>query len=66
MKRKSSINKCFYEKNGQISFFGRDNLVFKTVNMPNKQKFINICKNFNLKKPIKKYFLSLTILEKNK
>ncbi len=66
MKKKNSIKQYIYELNGQISMFGHDNLTFKTVNMPKKQKFENICRNFNLKKPIKFFFLPLTVLEINK
>ena len=29
--------------------FGHDNLVFKTINMPKRQNFDNICKDFKLK-----------------
>ena len=60
------MKKYIYEINGQSLMFGRDNLKFKTVNMPNKQKFKNIFKNFNLKKPINNIFLRLTVLEINK
>ena len=63
IKRKSSINKIFYENNGQKSFFGRDNLFFKTVNMPKKQRFDNISKDFQLKKIIQNISLSLSIFE---
>ena len=66
MKKKNSIKKYIYEVNGQISMFGRDNLTFKTVNMSKKQKFQNIFRNFNLKKPIKNFFLPLTVFEINK
>ena len=47
---KDSILKQYYEANGQQEMFGRDNLQFKTVNHPNKHKFVNICQNFKLKK----------------
>ena len=30
--------------------FGRDNLIFKTVNLPKKQTFQNLCNNFKIKK----------------
>ena len=66
MRRKSSIDKYFYELKGQIPMFGRDNLVFKSVNMPKKQHFDNICKNFKLKKLIKKNNLFLEIFYINK
>ena len=53
IKRKSSIYKKLYEKNGQHTMFGYDNVHFKTVNLPKKQKFKNLCVNFGLKKLIK-------------
>lgn len=52
-----------YELNGQKSFFGRDNLSFKTVNMSKKQRLDNICKDFKLKKLIKNIYLPLTIIK---
>ena len=54
IKTKNSINIIHIESNGQQSFFGRDNIFFKTINMPKKQRFQNICCNFKLKKHIKK------------
>ena len=50
IRRKSSIYKKFYEINGQKMMFGHDNIHFKTINLPSKQKFINICNKFGLKK----------------
>ena len=50
IRRKSSIYKKLYELNGQTSMFGHDNLVFKTVNLPKTQRFIDLCPKFNLKK----------------
>ena len=50
IRNKYSFNKLYFEKIGQKSFFGRDNLSFKTVNMVKKQKYINICKIFKIKK----------------
>ncbi len=50
IRRKSSIFKKFYEINGQKSMFGYDNLHFKTVNLPKKQKYKKICSKFGLKK----------------
>ena len=60
IRRKSSIDKKNYELSGQLSFFGRDNLDFKTVNLAKGQKLINLCRVFKLKKIIlqKKIFLS--------
>ena len=66
IKRKSSLNKIFYEKNGQKSFFGRDNLSFKAVNMAKKQHYVNICRDFRLKKIIKKIILYLPVININK
>lgn len=62
MKKKSSIDKYIYELNGQISMFGHDNLSFKTINMPKKQRFNNICINFKLKKLINEINLFLPII----
>ena len=62
MKKNSSLNKYIYELNGQISMFGHDNLSFKTINMPKKQRFNNICINFKLKKLIKEINLFLPII----
>ena len=50
IRRKYSIYKKLFELHGQESMFGYDNLEFKTVNLPRKQKFGNICQKFNLKK----------------
>ena len=66
IKRQSSINKIIYENNGQKYFFGRDNLFFKSVNMPKKQRFTNLCKDFKLKKLIKNKFLPLKFLNIDK
>mgnify|MGYP006132884759 CR=1 FL=1 len=62
MKNKSSRDKYFYELSGQVSMFGRDNLAFKSINMPKKQHFDNICKNFKLKKLTKRVSLFLEII----
>ena len=43
---KNNKNNC----SDQISFFGYDNLHFKTVNLSARQKFKNLCPKFNLKK----------------
>ena len=40
------------ETSSQMSFFGYDNLPFKTVNLPKPQKFKNLCYKFNIKKII--------------
>ena len=49
IKRKSSINKKYYESIGQGLLFGHDNIHFKTVNLPKKQRLVNLCKNFSIK-----------------
>ena len=61
IRRKSSIDKKNYELSGQLSLFGRDNLYLKTVNLPKAQKYVNLCRIFNLKKIIihKDLFLPL-------
>ena len=60
IRRKSSIDKKNYELSGQLTLFGRDNLDFKTVNLASRQKFVNLCRVFKIKKIIlqKKIFLS--------
>tara|TARA_B110000008_G_C16506127_1_gene378253 strand:- start:296 stop:502 length:207 start_codon:yes stop_codon:yes gene_type:complete len=62
IKNKYSSNKIYLEKIGQKFFFGRDNLPFKTVNMAYKQKYINICKDFKIKKINKKNILFLHLV----
>ena len=49
IKRKSSIYKKYYESIGQGLLFGHDNLNFKTVNLPKKQRLTNLCKKFGIK-----------------
>ena len=49
IRRKSSIEKKYYETIGQGLLFGHDNLHFKTVNLPQRQRFINLCKKFSIK-----------------
>ena len=49
IRRKSSIYKKYYETIGQGLLFGHDNLHFKTVNLPQRQRFINLCKKFSIK-----------------
>jgi len=49
IKRKSSIDKKYYESIGQGLLFGNDNLHFKTVNLPKRQRLINLCKKFSVK-----------------
>ena len=50
IRRKSSIEKKYYETIGQGLLFGHDNLHFKTVNLPQRQRFISLCKKFSIKK----------------
>ena len=47
---KDSILKKWYEYNGQQTLFGHDNLEFKTINHPNKHKFVDLCPEFILKR----------------
>ena len=49
IRRKSSIYKKLYEINGQKMLFGHDNIQFKTINLPQKQKYKNLCSKFGLK-----------------
>ncbi len=49
IRRKASIEKIYHETIGQGLLFGHDNLRFKTVNLPQRQRFINLCKKFNIK-----------------
>ena len=49
IRRKSSINKKYYESIGQRKLFGHDNLHFKTINLPKKQRLTNICQKFSVK-----------------
>ena len=59
IRRKSSIYKKLYEINGQKMLSGHDNIQFKTINLPQKQKYKNLCSKFGLKKL---YFSRTTIL----
>lgn len=63
IKKKSSVNIDFNEKNGQEFFFGKDNLSFKTINMAKKQRYDNICPKFKLKKIINNKHLFLDIVK---
>ena len=49
IKSKYSINKINYEKFGQQCFFGRDNIILKTVNLPKKHKYQSLCSKFKIK-----------------
>ena len=62
--RRSSKNKRYYQSLGQGSFFGYDNLHFKTVNLSVRQKFKNLCPKFNLKKIINRQSIVIKIIGK--
>ena len=62
IRRKSSLYKKYYEKIGQISFFGYDNIAFKTINLPNRQRFKNLCSRFKLKKIVKTKSIYLILI----
>ena len=62
IKFKPEKNILFNNQIKQMQFFGYDNLLFKTVNLPSKQKLINICKHFRLKKIIKKKSLFINCI----
>ena len=49
IRRKSSIEKKYYESIGQGLLFGHDNLRFKTVNLPQRQRLRSLCKKFSIK-----------------
>ena len=49
IRRKSTLDKKYFESIGQGALFGYDNLHFKTVNLPKKQRLTNLCKRFNVK-----------------
>ena len=64
IRRKSSIDKQYYERIGQGMLFGHDNIHFKTINLSKKQRFKDLCKKFCLQKLVKdkSIVLDLTIL----
>ena len=62
IRRKSSLDKINYELMGQQSFFGRDNLSFKTVNLPRSQRYDNLCNKFRLRILVSHLHLSLPII----
>ena len=49
IRRKSSIERKDYETIGQGLLFGHDNLRFKTVNLPQRQRLRSLCKKFSIK-----------------
>ena len=63
IRRKSSIYKEYYELFGQMSFFCKDSLKFKTVILANTQRYVNVCKKFKLKKIILKKQALLPLIE---
>ena len=62
IRRKSSLDKINYELMGQQSFFGRDNLSFKTVNLARSQRYDNLCNKFRLRILVNNLYLSLPII----
>ena len=62
IRRQSSLNKINFEILGQLSLFGRDNLSFKTVNLPKAQRYDNLCNKFRLKQIIKINFLPIPMI----
>ena len=62
---KDSILKKWYEYNGQQTMFGYDNLEFKTINHPNKHKFIDLCPEFKLKQNKKSLIVNIPVKELN-
>tara|TARA_Y100001936_G_C15829250_1_gene535903 strand:- start:312 stop:515 length:204 start_codon:yes stop_codon:yes gene_type:complete len=65
IRRKSSIDKKNYERFGQRLLFGYDNLSFKTVNLPKKQRLINLSKEFSIKRIVQKKPILLSIIKLN-
>ena len=66
IRRKSSIEKKYFETIGQGLLFGHDNLHFKTVNLPQKQRLTNLFKLFSIKQidQSKPFFLEQLIFHK--
>ena len=62
IRRQSALDKINYEISGQLALFGRDNLSFKTVNLPKVQRYDNLCNKFRLKKIIKINFLLIPMI----
>ena len=63
IRSKSSIYKKYYESIGQGLLFGHDNLNFKTVNLPKKQRLTNLCKKFSIKLIIQNNKNSLNVIK---
>ena len=62
LRRKSSIDKLYYESIGQGMLFGHDNLRFKTINLSKKQHFKYLCKKFRLKQLVKDKSIVLDLI----
>ena len=62
---KDSILKKWYEYHGQQSFFGYDNLEFKTINHPTPHRFVEICPEFKLKQNKKSLIVNIPVKELN-
>ncbi len=45
--------------------FGHDNIQFKTINLPQKQKYKNLCNKFGLKKLYSSKTINLPIVNIN-
>jgi len=66
IRRKPSLDKINYELMGQRSFFGKDNLSLKTVNLPCSQQYDNLCNKFRLKILVSNlYLFFLNIINNN-
>ena len=65
IRRKSSLDKINYELMEQQSFFGRDNLSFKSVNLPRSQWYDNLCNKFRLKILVRNLHLALPVININ-
>ena len=66
IRRQSSLDKINYEAKGQQQMFGRDNIFFKSINLPKPQNFYKLCNNFKLKKIIclTRFSLKVITIEK--
>ena len=62
---KDSILKKWYEYHGQQSFFGYDNLEFKTINHPTPHRFVELCPEFKLKQNKKLLIVNIPVKELN-
>ena len=62
---KDSILKKWYEYHGQQSFFGYDNLEFKTINHPTPHRFVDLCPEFKLKQNKKSLIVNIPVKELN-